>query len=288
MTKFRFYYNIKIYVFDQNIFMYKEFIQKIIQSILLPILAVFAALLMGAGLMILAGTNPVNAYSALSQESLTTYFGFSDTLSKTTPLLLASLGILVGLRAGLFNLGGEGQIYMGGLGSVAIALYFPGWLIWIHLPLALLAGFLLGGLWGAIAGYLKVSRGLNEVLTTLLLNYIAQNFVNYMVNEPLIAPGAPSPYAPLIAASARLPIILPKTQAHAGILLGLAIAVILAVVLSFTAFGYQVDAVGQNPIAVRYAGISINKTILGVMGLSGGLAGLAGSAEVLGAKYRLF
>ena len=261
---------------------------KIIKSILLPIFAVLAALLAGAGLIILAGTNPVTAYNALFQESLTTYFGFSDTLSKTTPLLLVSLGILIALRAGLFNLGGEGQIYMGALGSVVIGLYSPNLPMWIHLPLALVGGFLLGAIWGVIAGYLKIARGLNEVLTTLLLNYIAQNFVNYMVNEPLIASDAPSPYTPLIVESARLPIILPKTQAHAGILLGLAIAIILAVVLSLTAFGYQVDAVGQNPTAASYAGISVNQTILAVMGLSGGLAGLAGSTEVLGAKYRLF
>ena len=111
---------------------------KILKSILLPIFAVLAALLAGAGLMILAKTNPVTAYTALFQESLTTYFGFSDTLSKTTPLLLVSLGILIALRAGLFNLGGEGQIYMGGLGSVVIGLYAPNLPIWIHLPLACL------------------------------------------------------------------------------------------------------------------------------------------------------
>ncbi|MDE5110946.1 MAG: ABC transporter permease [Trichodesmium sp. St7_bin2_1] len=261
---------------------------KIIKSILLPVFAVLAALLVGAGLMLLAKTNPITAYNVLFQESLTTYFGFSDTLSKTTPLLLVSLGMLIALRAGLFNLGGEGQVYMGALGSVVIGLYLPNLPIWIHLPLALVGGFLLGAIWGAIAGYLKIARGLNEVLTTLLLNYIAQNFVNYMVSEPLIAPEAPSPYTPLIAESARLPIILPKTQAHAGILLGLAIAIILAVAFSLTAFGYQVDAVGQNPTAASYAGISVNQTILLVMGLSGGLAGLAGSTEVLGAKYRLF
>ncbi|NET15656.1 MAG: ABC transporter permease, partial [Okeania sp. SIO1H6] len=102
------------------------------QKILLPIFAVFAALLTGAGLMLLAKTNPVTAYTALFQESLTTYFGFSDTLSKTTPLLLASLGILIALRAGLFNLGGEGQIYMGALGSVVVGLYLPNFPIWIH------------------------------------------------------------------------------------------------------------------------------------------------------------
>jgi ABC-type uncharacterized transport system permease subunit len=253
-----------------------------------PILAVLAALLVGAGLMAIAGADPLLAYTALFRESLTTYFGFGNTLTKTTPLLLASLGVLVALRAGQFNLGGEGQIYMGGLGSALVGLYLHGLPTWIHLPLALFGGFLFGAGWAAIAGYLKVARGLNEVLTTLLLNYIAQNFVSYMVNAPLMEPGAPSPYSPLIAVSARLPTILPKSQAHAGIFLALAIAVLLTVLLSATSFGYQIDAVGQNPIAARYAGISVNQTILAVMAISGGLAGLAGSSEVLGLKYRLF
>lgn len=258
------------------------------RSFISPLLAIFATLIVGAGLIRIAGANPIAAYTALFQDSLTTYFGFGNTLTKTTPLLLASLGMLVALRTGLFNLGGEGQIYMGGLGSVIIGLYFQDLPPFIHLPLALLGGFLLGGVWGAIAGYLKAFRGINEVLTTLLLNYIAQNFISYLVNSPLKDPEAPSPYSPLIAESARLPIILPQSQAHAGIFLGLIIAVILAIVFSWTAWGYQIDAVGQNPIAARYAGMSVNRTILAGMMLSGGLAGLAGSSEVLGLKYRLF
>ncbi|MEM9448160.1 MAG: ABC transporter permease [Cyanobacteria bacterium P01_E01_bin.6] len=253
-----------------------------------PLAAIGAALLVGAGLMVVAGASPIVAYGALFRESLTTYYGFANTLTKMTPLLLVSLGVLVGLRAGQFNLGGEGQIYMGGLGSLIVGLNFQGLPMWIHLPLALLGGMLFGGAWAAIAGYLKVARGLNEVLTTLLLNYIAQHFVSYMVNGPFKEPGAPSPFSPLVAESAFLPGILPKTQAHAGIFLGLAIALILTVVLSSTPFGYQVDMVGQNPIAARYANIPVGKTIVMVMALSGGLAGLAGSCEVLGLKHRLF
>ena len=253
-----------------------------------PLIAVGAALMVGAGLMAIAGANPLVAYSVLFRESLTTYYGFANTLTKTTPLLLASLGVLIALRAGQFNLGGEGQIYMGGLGSLIVGLNFQSLPMLIHLPLALLGGVIFGAAWAAIAGYLKVARGLNEVLTTLLLNYIAQYFVSYVVNGPLKEPGAPSPYSPLVAESAYLPEILPKTQAHAGIILGLAIALILTVVLSSTSFGYQIDMVGQNPIAARYANISVGKTILSVMALSGGLAGLAGSGEVLGLKHRLF
>ncbi len=253
-----------------------------------PLIAVGAALLVGAGLMVIAGANPLVAYGALFRESLTTYYGFANTLTKATPLLLVSLGVLVALRAGQINLGGEGQIYMGGLGSLIVGLNFQGLPMVIHLPLALLGGFAFGAGWAAIAGYLKVARGLNEVLTTLLLNYIAQYFVSYMVNGPFKEPGAPTPFSPLVAESAFLPNILPKTQAHAGIYLGLVIAVVLMIALSMTPFGYRIDTVGQNPIAARYAKIPVGKTIMTVMAISGGLAGLAGSCEVLGLKHRLF
>ncbi|MBE7383211.1 MAG: ABC transporter permease [Leptolyngbya sp. SIO1E4] len=262
--------------------------QPLLLATVSPLLAVLAALLVGALLMGIAGANPVQAYAALFQESLLTYFGFGNTLTKMTPLLLAGLGVLVALRAGLFNLGGEGQIYLGGLGSLLVGLYLQGMPGWIHLPLTLLGGFALGGLWGAIAGYLKVARGLNEVLTTLLLNYVAQNLVGYLVNGPLIEPGAPSPYSPLVAETARLPKFLPQSQAHMGIFLGLALALLLLTIFSVTTLGYQVDAVGQNPIAARYAGIPVKRTLVGAMAVSGGLAGLAGSAEVIGLKYRLF
>ncbi|ESA33780.1 sugar abc transporter permease [Leptolyngbya sp. Heron Island J] len=259
-----------------------------LRSALLPVVAVLSALLVGAILMIVAGASPLAAYGALFRQALTTYFGFADTLTKTTPLLLVSLGVLVALRAGQFNLGGEGQIYMGGLGSLLIGLALPGLPLIIHLPLALLGGFGFGAAWGAIAGYLKVARGLNEVLTTLLLNYVAQSLISYLVNGPLKAANAPSPFSELVAESARLPAILPKTQAHAGIFLGLILAGVLTLAFALTAWGYRVDAVGQNPVAANYAGISVNRTILSVMALSGGLAGLAGSSEVLGLKYRLF
>ena len=259
-----------------------------LRSALLPVVAVLAALLVGAMLMVAAGASPLLAYGSLFRQALTTYFGFADTLTKTTPLLLVSLGVLVALRAGQFNLGGEGQIYMGGLGSLLVGLALPGLPLVVHLHLALLGGFGFGAAWGAIAGYLKVARGLNEVLTTLLLNYVAQNLISYLVNGPLKADNAPSPFSDLVAESARLPPILPKTQAHAGIFLGLALAVLLTLAFALSAWGYRVDAVGQNPTAARYAGIPVDRTILGVMALSGGLAGLAGSSEVLGLKYRLF
>ncbi len=258
------------------------------RPLIAPAIAIGAALGVGALLILLAGANPLLAYKALFQEALFNYFGFGNTLTKFSPLLLAGLGVLVALRGGQFNIGAEGQIYMGGLGSTVVGLLLQGWSVWLHLPLAILAGFAFGALWGWIPGYLKAQRGINEVIVTLLLNYIAINLVGYMVHDPLIEPGAPSPYSPLIAESARLPLILPKTQAHAGVLLGLAAAGILFVLFNRTPWGYRIAAVGSNPTASRYAGISVPGTIMMVMAVSGGLAGLAGSAEVIGLKHRLF
>ncbi len=262
--------------------------EKIKLPFISPLIAIAAALLVGAGLILLAGANPIAAYTALFQESLSTYFGFGNTLTKMTPLLLTSLGVLVALRAGQFNIGGEGQIYLGALGSALVGLYVQGLPALIHVPIALLAGFLFGAVWGLIPGYLKAVRGVNEVITTLLLNYIAVNFVSYLVQNPLQQPGAPSPYSPLIAKSAQLPIILPGSLAHAGILLGLIAAGVVWVLLVRSPLGYQITTVGLNPIAARYGGISVERTIMLVMALAGGLAGLAGSAEVMGLKYRLF
>jgi general nucleoside transport system permease protein len=252
-----------------------------------PVIAIASALLVGAVLILIAGVNPITAYTALFQESLFDYFGFGNTLTKMTPLLLTSLGVLVALRGGQFNIGGEGQIYLGALGSALVGLYVQGLPALIHIPLGLLVGFLFGAVWGGIPGYLKAMRGVNEVITTLLLNYIAVNLVSYLVQNPLKAANAPSPYSPLIAKSAQLP-ILPGTLAHGGIFLGLLIAGILWILLQRTPFGYQITAVGFNPIASAYAGISVPRTIILVMTLAGGLAGLAGSCEVMGLKYRLF
>ncbi|MBH8553274.1 ABC transporter permease [Nostocaceae cyanobacterium CENA357] len=261
---------------------------QILLPILSPLIAIASALIVGAILILVAGANPIAAYTALFQESLSTYFGFGNTLTKMTPLLFTSLGVLVALRAGQFNIGGEGQIYLGALGSTLIGLYIQGLPAFIHVPLALFAGFIFGAAWGWIPGYLKAMRGVNEVITTLLLNYIAVNLVSYLVQNPLKAPAAPSPYSPLIAKSAQLPIILPGSLAHAGILLGLITAGILWVLLVRSPLGYQITAVGFNPIAARYARISVERTIMLVMALAGGLAGLAGATEVMGLKYRLF
>lgn len=253
-----------------------------------PILAIAISLIGGAILIILIGKNPLEAYRILFQESLFNYYGFANTLTKISPLLLASLGLLIALKGGQFNIGGEGQIYLGALGSALVGLFVNNIPSFLHIILALTAGFLGGALWGIIPGYLKAYRAVNEVITTLLLNYVAINLISYLVHHSLAEPNAPSAYSPLIAESAKLPIILPKTLAHAGIFVGIISMLIVGILLQKTIIGYQIEVVGFNPKAATYGGISVSKTILLIMALSGGLCGLAGATEVMGLKYRLF
>ncbi|BDA75684.1 sugar ABC transporter, permease protein [Rivularia sp. IAM M-261] len=255
--------------------------------IISPILAIVSALIVGAVLILIAGANPITAYTALFTESLSTYFGFGNTLTKMAPLLFASTGVLLALKAGQFNIGGEGQIYFGALGSALVGLYVQA-PAFIHVPLAILAGFIFGAVWGFIPGYLKAVRGINEVITTLLLNYIAIDLISYLVQNPLKEANAPSPYSPLIAKSAQLPIIIPGSLAHGGILLALIAALIVYIIIKRSTLGYQITAVGLNQKASNYAGISVQRTIMLVMAASGGFAGLAGASEVMGLKYRLF
>lgn len=261
---------------------------QVLLKIFSPLIAIALALFIGGILILIAGASPIAAYTELIHQSLFTFFGFGDTLKKMTPLLFTSLGVMIALRGGLFNIGGEGQIYLGALGSTLVGLYISGLTAFIHIPLALFAGFIFGGIWGLIPGYLKAVRGVNEVIATLLLNYIAVNLISYLVQNPLKEVNAPSPYSPLIADSARLPVIFSGGFVHIGIFLAFIAAIIIWVLLELTPLGYQIMAVGFNPIASRYARIPVKRTMVLVMFLAGGLAGLAGASEVMGLKYRLF
>ena len=255
---------------------------------LIPLWALGLALGLGAAFIALAGGNPWTAYWAVLHGAFGDVFGFGATLTKMAPILLAGLGVALAARVGLFNIGAEGQIYLGGLGAAWVGLYVPGLPAALHIPLAVAASGVAGGLWALLPAYLRVTRGVNEVITTLLMNYIAIHGVGYVVHGPMMEPGAPYPYSPVLRESARLPLILPQADAHAGILLGVAAAVVLHLLLHRAALGYRIRAVGFNAQAAAYGGIAVARTMIGTMIVSGGLAGLAGAGEVMGLKYRLF
>jgi simple sugar transport system permease protein len=256
-----------------------------------PLLAVGLALLVSAGLLALTGKNPVDAYRALYEGSLGSTFGLSVTLVRMTPLLLAGLGVAVSFRAGVFNIGAEGQLYAGAIAATATAVYLPGLPVVVLPIVCMLAGLLGGAAWVAIPAALRAYRGVSEVVTTLMFNFIGIYFALYLVNldyGPLGLPGSAYPQSDYIPFRAELPIIWPTTSVHAGLALGVALAVLLSFVIRYTPFGFRLRAIGANPEASRYAGIPLKRMIVVVMLVSGGLAGLAGASEILGLKYALY
>ncbi len=250
--------------------------------------ALVLALSVGALLILLDGHDPVEAYKVLFFESFLNYWGFSNTLVKASPMLLAGLAVIIPMRAGVFNIGGEGQIYIGGLFGTVFALAIPNLPYFLGIPLVFLAAAIGGAFWAAIPAYLKAYRGINEVIVTLLMNFVAIYIVSYAVAGPLLAEGAPYPYSDEVSEAYRLPILMPRSDAHAGFLFGLAMALILYFWLRFTPSGFQLDLVGRSAKAAIYAGVDEKKAIIRAMVIGGGLAGMAGAIEVIGLKYRLF
>ena len=250
--------------------------------------AILAALAAGSILIIAAGSNPFEAYKTLFQGAFFDYWGFAATLVKMSPLLLAGLAVVLPLRAGLFNIGAEGQIYIGALFATIAALYLPALPGPLHILICTLAGAIGGALWALIPALLKAYQGINEIIVTLLLNFVALHFVSFMVSGPMIEPGAPYPYSPEIPDSLFLPHLLPRTDAHFGVLVGIVIAIAMYVVFKRGVSGFTLATVGRNPDAARYAGISVKRHIIVSFMIAGACAGLAGTFEVLGHRYRLF
>ncbi len=250
--------------------------------------AIIAALLVGSLLILSSGHNPIDAYYALFEGAFFEYYGIASTLVKMSPLILVGLAVTVPLRAGQFNIGAEGQIYMGALFATWAALYLPAMPGWLHISICSLTGALGGALWALIPAYLKAYHRINEIIITLLMNYVAINIVSYFVSGPMMAEDAPYPYSDEIPEALNLPHIMERTDAHVGVIVGLGMAVVLYFVFQRTTLGFSFATVGRNPLAARYAGISVKRNIIGAFLIGGALAGLAGTFEVLGLKYRLF
>ncbi|MEJ7669606.1 MAG: ABC transporter permease [Casimicrobiaceae bacterium] len=245
-----------------------------------------AAVFVTAGMLAGLGASPIAALSALVEGAFGSPNNIGNTIAKTTPLLLAGVGIAFALRAGLYNIGAEGQIYVGGLAATWAILTFsftgPGGLI-----IGLVAGVVGGAIWSAIAGLLLARRGVSEVITTLLLNYVAIQLVLWVVSGPMHAPGATFPRSEDIPPSSLLPVLMANTQGHFGIVLGVFLALVFAWILTGTVVGYRVRTLQDGTGTPRYAGTAVGRLTVGVLSASGGLAGLAGAVEILGVHRRL-
>ncbi len=257
---------------------------------LVPIAAVLAALLLGAVMLVLLSASPVEGF----QEMFRGAFGSSDALISTalkaTPLLFVGVGITIAFRANVINIGGEGQMVAGGLLSTATALALPSDLpAVVMLPAVLVMGIVGGAIWGAVPGALKAYYGVNEILSTIMLNIVAVQLMNFLLRGPMIDPGEIErgtriPQTERLAESADLPLILGSDRLHIGPLLAVLAAIAAYILLWRTPLGYRLRAVGQNADAARYAGIPVRRTITLALTLSGAMGGLAGAVLVFGSE----
>ncbi len=210
------------------------------------------------------------------------FYPFTESLVTATPYILVGLAVALSFRAGLFNIGAEGQYFIGGLLSVYVGYSLKGLPVYIHLPLTILAGIVGGGLWGAIPGFLKATTGAHEVINTIMMNYVAFALSDWLLNGPMKRPGF-RPISPDIQPSAMLPSLFPSPiRFHAGFFVALACAAVVYWLLFKTTIGFELRTVGANPRGARYAGISLTRNFVLAMFLSGGLAGLAAANEIMG------
>ena len=251
-----------------------------------PLLAVVLALALTALLILAAGKNPLLAYAALARGALGSWDRFGVGLNKATPYVLTGVGVALCFRAKVINIGGEGQIALGGLAATWMALTFPD-APPVALPLlALAAGAVAGAGWAALAAIVRLRRHVHEVLVTLLMNFVGVLIVSEALQGSLGEPGAGFPQSPLVPPAAWLP-RLPGSDLHVGILVAVVVVVAGHALLWHAPFGFRLRVLGASVPAAGYAGISQPRTLLGVMSLAGALAGLAGGVEVLGVHYRL-
>jgi simple sugar transport system permease protein len=267
-----------------------------------PAISLFAALAVASILLIALNANVTDAYVALITGAFGTENATAETLVKAIPVLFVGIGICVAFRANVINIGGEGQMIAGAVAGVAVALGFGGQMApFLVVILSLVAGFIAGALYGGLAGFLKAYFNVNEILSTIMLNQVAVQMMNFLLNGPLLDPTEAGtnhiPKTARILAEIQLPRLtigwtegmelFARTRLHYGLLIGVLLAVVMYVLLWHTPLGYRIRAVGFNERASRYAGIPVRRQVVLAMFLAGGCAGLAGVVQVLGLQYRL-
>lgn len=254
-------------------------------TIIPQLLAIMAAFLVGAVVLVLTGYSPIDVYTTMLQGAFGDIYGIGQTLTQATPIIFTALSFLFSYKCGLFNIGAEGQLLIGGFVSAVVGSSF-GWLpAPIHILISLSSGALAGGAWGYIPALLKTKFGAHEVITTMMLSYIATYLTSYLVTYPFKAPGWVPQTVP-IAESSQLPRLLQPTQLSASFLIAIVLAGLVYYILQKTTLGYNIKASGLNPLAAENGGIDVKKSMVLAFIISGALAGLGGAGEILGVHYR--
>ena len=252
---------------------------------IVPVLAVVAALAVGAILLGAFGANPLEGYRAMLSGGFGGTDEIADTLIKAMPLMLVGVGICIAFRTGVINIGGEGQIIAGAILSTAVALAIPGTPRLLLVPIVLIAGAIGGAIWGAIPGALKAYAGVNEILSTIMMNIIAGHFLSFLLQDWMIEPGPIKiQQTERLTQNSDLPILPGGTRLHLGILIAIGVAVLGYVLLFRSSLGLRLRAVGHNPHASRYAGMPVKQSIVQALAFSGACAGVAGAVLVFGSE----
>ncbi len=254
---------------------------------LLPIAAVLITFLLTSVLVMMVNTNPFEAYYYFLIDPLSSQVSAIEILVKSTPLILTGAAVTFAFIGGFWNIGAEGQLYAGATAATAIGIQMEGTSPWLAIPLMIVGGFLAGMLWVLIPALMKVKLAIDEVVTTLLLNAVAIFIVSALLNGPWRNPISMWPQSPEIASPAIFPKLIPRSRLHLGFILAIVIIVVMWFVLTRTAFGLRMRAVGMEAQAARFAGINVERTMLISALVSGGIAGLAGVSEVGGIHYHL-
>ena len=253
---------------------------------IVAIATIVLALIIGAALIALSGNSPVEAYQILFKGAFGSKLRISEIFVKMIPLTLIALGTSIAYKSQLWNIGGDGQFVMGAIAATAVGLYLP-LPTPVVLLLAMAAAIVAGGLWAGLAGWLRTQFQANEVITTLMLNYIATYFLAFMVYGPMQDPaGYDFPQTAVLPEGLHLPLFAEGLRIHSGIFVAI-IGVVLVILFWRSTQGYRTELVGQGNVISRYAGLNVNKTIIITMIISGAMAGIAGWTEVYGVQYRL-
>jgi simple sugar transport system permease protein len=254
---------------------------------LVPLASVALALVVAGLLLVSTGNNPFEAYREMFSSAFGTSYGFAEVLVKATPLILCGLGVMLAFKMLFWNIGAEGQLHMGAWGATAVVM--TGWegSAWLMIPAMVLAAMIAGGLWALLPAYLKVKLNCNEIITTLLLNYVAILWVAHFIYGPWKDPVSFGfPMTQQFPEGAQL-LRFGASRVHLGFIFALVAAVALYLIQEKSRWGFEVAVTGGNPSAAEYAGINARRNVLVVMLISGGLAGLAGMAEVSGIQLKL-
>jgi general nucleoside transport system permease protein len=250
-----------------------------------PFASASLAFVVGAIILGATGVDVGKAYSTMFQGAFGSAFGFGDVLLKTTSLLLTGIAVSVAFRCRQWNIGAEGQLYMGALGGTLVGISLVGMIPGLAIFLGIILSFIFGALFALVPAVLKVKFGVNEVISTVLLNFVAFLFISFLLHGPIKAPGF-NPYSPEIDEASQMPIIFPGTRLHAGIIIA-GLATVGVYYLWKTKIGFEIRSVGANIKAARYAGMNITKSVLVTLAISGGLAGIAGGMLVSGVQHVL-